>query len=80
MRSFYTTLEDDQFDFHSYCLRKVNLRAYIKCVASDQSLSLPLSSCPFLPPLSVSPIARLFLTLMCAVLVLFPFAPQDAAL
>ncbi|EGD73672.1 hypothetical protein PTSG_05385 [Salpingoeca rosetta] len=30
VKSFYKQLVDDQFDFHSYCLRKVNLRAYTR--------------------------------------------------
>jgi len=26
-------IEEDQYDFHSYCIRKGTLRAYIQCVA-----------------------------------------------
>lgn len=25
----FTEVEEDQYDFHSYCLRKMTLRAYI---------------------------------------------------
>lgn len=29
----FDEIEDDQFDFHSYCSRKSTLRSYIECVA-----------------------------------------------
>lgn len=34
----FAEVEDDQYDFHSYCLRKSTLRAYVKCVPFRLSL------------------------------------------
>lgn len=28
----FDDLEDDEFDFHGYCIRKSTLKAYLKCV------------------------------------------------
>jgi hypothetical protein len=29
-RQIFTEIEEDQYDFHSYCVRKSTLRAYVK--------------------------------------------------
>lgn len=32
----FDDLEDDEFDFHGYCIRKSTLKAYLKCVPSKK--------------------------------------------
>lgn len=47
VESHFLQYVDDQFDFHSYCFRKMTLRAYIRCVWSLSLLSSV--ACPLLP-------------------------------
>jgi NMDA receptor-regulated protein 1 len=35
----YFDIEEDQFDFHSYCIRKMTLRAYIEMLRMVRTLS-----------------------------------------
>ena len=34
----FATFEEDQFDFHSYCVRKMTLRSYISMLRMEDSL------------------------------------------
>lgn len=35
----FDDLEDDEFDFHGYCIRKSTLKAYLKCVPLSRKLT-----------------------------------------
>lgn len=38
MEKHYADITEDQFDFHSYCLRKMTLRAYIEMLKFQDRL------------------------------------------
>ena len=42
VRKHYDDMEEDQFDFHSYCLRKMTLRSYVHLLVGLQTQPNPL--------------------------------------
>ena len=38
VRKHYDDMEEDQFDFHQYCLRKMTLRSYLDMIRAEDTL------------------------------------------